>query len=418
MFFKDIKIDELGGDYIVLDLDGTLVSDGGSALGEDEARVLKRLVVSHGVYLLTNKKGERASRIAGAHGMAYIAADFKKPDWRIARFLPQGRAVVVGDKILTDGFFAWVIGARFVKVEPLRSAHESRTVRLLYSIDAFVERCLALFMLIRPLQWVKNGLLFAPLFFAGELLNANALGTTVIAVVAFSFAASAGYVFNDLRDAERDRLHPKKKFRPIASGRITSQSAYALCFTLAGLSLMTAILVPKLIPWLVVYFFGTALYTVYIKELPIFEFIFVPVLYVVRVLAGGAVVGVPVTEWLVLMVFFATLFITVGRRYAEWGRETTRHVLKSYPEDFMRTLPACAASLVLVSYVLYTLVASPYQNFMYSTVFVVLGVLWYLRGVYAKDGVEHPDEKLWADPVLLITVGAWILFCASVIYVA
>jgi len=428
--FRNTSFKTLRAKRVYLDLDGTIVPDGEEELAPHEAHVLHELQEGREVYIVSNKGLVRGPRVADAHGIKAVVSHYKKPNPRVLKSLdrPREGAVVIGDKVLTDGIFAWRIGADFVKVDPLRAPTDDMLTQASYVLDSVVwsfckvlfwvrmSTPFAFFELMRPKQWIKNVLIFAPLFFAGGFFDTDALIAALVAFVAFSLAASAGYSINDTFDCAEDRLHPTKCTRPIASGRVSMFAASMFAFVLGLVAVWTASFVPAVIPWIGLYFVLSYAYTTFAKQIPVIEFIAVAAFYIIRVLAGGDVVHVPVTGWLILTTFFAALFITVGKRYAEATGSSTRSVLRQYPSEFIAVLPAITATLVLVSYALYSLIGSVHSGLVYSNLFVLVGVLWYLKGIYARDGVEHPDKKLWSDSILLLTIVCWGLFVLVLLY--
>lgn len=429
--FRNTSFKTLRAKRVYLDLDGTIVPDGEEELAPHEAHVLHELQQGREVYVVSNKGLVRGPRVADAHGIKAVVSHYKKPNPRVLKSLerPSEGAVVIGDKVLTDGIFAWRIGADFIKVDSLRAPTDDFLTRVSYALDSAVwSLCRALFWirmstpfafleLMRPKQWIKNLLIFAPLFFAGGFFDPDAFTAAAIAFVAFSIAASAGYSINDTFDCAEDRRHPTKCTRPIASGRVSMFAASLFAFALGLVAVWTASFVPAVIPWIGLYFVLSYMYTTFAKQIPVIEFIAVAAFYIIRVLAGGDVIQVPVTGWLILTTFFAALFVTVGKRYAEAGT-STRSVLRYYPPEFMAVLPAVTATLVLVSYALYSLIGSVKPGLVYSNLFVLVGVLWYLRGIYARDGVEHPDKKLWSDSILLFTIVCWGFYVLLLFYFA
>lgn len=430
--FRNTSFKTLRAKRVYLDLDGTIVPDGEEELAPHEAHVLHELQQGREVYIVSNKGLVRGPRVADAHGIKAVVSHYKKPNPRVLKSLerPQDGAVVIGDKVLTDGIFAWRVGADFIKVDPIRAPTDDLLTRASYTLDAAVwalckglfwirmSTPFAFFELMRPKQWIKNLLIFAPLFFAGGFFDPDAFTAAAIAFVAFSIAASAGYSINDTFDCAEDRRHPTKCTRPIASGRVSMFAASLFAFALGLVAVLTASFVPAVIPWIGLYFILSYIYTTFAKQIPVIEFISVAAFYIIRVLAGGDVIQVPVTGWLILTTFFAALFVTVGKRYAESTGTSTRSVLRYYPPEFMAVLPAVTATLVLVSYALYSLIGSVKPGLVYSNLFVLVGVLWYLRGIYARDGVEHPDKKLWSDSILLFTIVCWGFYVLLLFYFA
>jgi hypothetical protein len=187
--------------------------------------IIHELQQGREVYIVSNKGLVRGPRVADAHGIKAVMSHYKKPNPRVLKSLerPQDGAVVIGDKVLTDGIFAWRVGADFIKVDPIRAPTDDLLTRASYALDAAVwalckglfwirmSTPFAFFELMRPKQWIKNLLIFAPLFFAGGFFDPSAFWATVISFVAFSIAASAGYSINDTFDCAEDRRHPPRR---------------------------------------------------------------------------------------------------------------------------------------------------------------------------------------------------------------
>ena len=429
MFFKDIDPEFFRGKVVFLDIDGTILPDGEPSPMSEEDRALAALARAATVYLVSNKGLLREPELVARYGIEAIVSPHRKPSARVLDGvpLPDAPRVVIGDKVLTDGWFAKRIGAEFIHVDRVWSGRESLYPRILCLVDdvAWFFLCIAgrvrvskawqFVTLARPAQWVKNLLMLAPLFFVGAFFSSPLLATAICAVISFSLAASAGYVFNDILDREEDRRHPKKKMRPLASGRISVSEAILFGATLLLFMAFFASFVPAVAPWIVSYFVLQYLYSSFFRAVPVLEFIVVSSFFVFRILAGGAVVQVPISGWLLLTTFFAALFVITGKRYSESRREGSRSVIRSYPQEFLAVLPAISAVLAIVAYAIYSVLGNPHAGLVYSNVFVISGILWYLRGIYA-GATEEPEAKLWSDLVLLCTVGLWGLFLVGVFY--
>ncbi|MBI3571960.1 UbiA family prenyltransferase [Candidatus Kaiserbacteria bacterium] len=429
MFFREIDFESLRGKVILLDLDGTLVPDGEAVLLPQEAHALAELSSRAQVYLVSNKGLTREPELVVRYGIKAIASPHKKPSARILDdvLLPDAPRVVIGDKVVTDGWFAKQIGATFIHVERLMNGEESFIVRLIYALDDMVWEAVWIFSalfaskawqfvkLARPKQWIKNLLILAPLFFAGGFFTTSLFLQAIFAAVAFSFAASAGYGINDILDRSEDVRHPKKRFRPIASGTISVFEGTLFSLALLFLGAFFASFVPAIIPWLILYFALQYAYSSALRAVPVLEFIVVSSFFVIRILAGGAVVAVPISGWLLLTTFFAALYVTIGRRYSESRHPGTRGVIRAYPAQFLEVIPAVSAVLVIVAYALYSVLGTTHPALVFSNLFVVFGILWYLRGIYAGVA-EEPETKLWSDLVLLLAIGLWGLFVLSVFY--
>lgn len=426
--FHDLDPEEFRNAVVFLDIDGTLVADGEERLAPKEAHTLARLTKSAMVYLISNKGYSRTPDIARENGAEAIVTNIRKPSARIIEgvAIPRKLRVVIGDTMMTDGWFARNIGARFVKVHRLTSGKESLFDAIFYAIDAVVWTAASLVSrvihsapwayleLARPRQWVKNLLILVPLFFAGAFFDPSLFMTAVIGMIAFSASASVGYIVNDAIDREEDAKHPEKNRRPIASGRVRVHHAIVFAALMAAIALTAASQAPDIIPWVIGYLVLTHLYSFYFKRLPVLELVVVPGFYVLRILAGGAVVGIPVAGWPVLTILFAMFFVTVGKRYVELVAGGPRSVLKSYSKDFLKALPPIGAALTILAYALYTVIG-PHPLFLYSNFFVIFGVLWYLRSVYHEKALD-PEVKLWGDIVLLLDVALWGLYLLVVLY--
>ena len=160
------------------------------------------------------------------------------------------------------------------------------------------------FYLLRLHQWAKNLLVFIPIFFAGEIFITGKLLASIFAFFSFSFAASAGYILNDIIDCESDKKNTKKKDRPLASGKISIQEARVLLAIMGSVAVVVAwIGVPTLLPLLGAYFLLNVSYTYKLKHIVIFDILVISIFYLMRVVGGGLVSSTPISGWLVLCIF-------------------------------------------------------------------------------------------------------------------
>ncbi len=278
---------------------------------------------------------------------------------------------------------------------------------------------LAYLALIRPKQWVKNLLVFAPAFFAGALLDAAIFNTSLLAFVAFSLAASAVYVVNDIIDREQDRAHPRKKERPIASGRVSIREAYVL--TVALLIPVAAILAyaPPLIPVIAGYMLLNALYSAWLKHVAVIDILLVSAFYLLRLAAGSAVTLIPLSPWIILCAFFFALFVIVGKRRAELRHESRRRVLEEYSKEALDYMLAASAGLAIVSYSLYTVIGREGPYLIWSTLFVVAAIFEAMNRMYrVPDEAEAPEKLLLKDPVMLVSFFLWGICVLAAFYFA
>lgn len=210
-------------------------------------------------------------------------------------------------------------------------------------------------------QWSKNIVLFMPIFFGGKLIDLDSLLAATLGFVTFSFTASLVYVFNDLRDIDEDRNHPQKKNRPIASGKISHKEALGLLFFLVVIiSLLTLYI--NILPFTVVLFLYLLInlfYSISLKRVAFVELILVTCCYVLRLLAGGAITGIVVSNWLLIVIFFGALLFISGKRLTEKRNSKTRSVLKKYSITNLKFMVLLAASASVACLLIYSIIQGP-----------------------------------------------------------
>lgn len=425
-YFVDLDERTLSGALIIIDVDGTLTSDKNRTIDPPVREKLRALGGLGEVYLFSHGLPERTRMLADENGVHFLESTHRKPSRRVIEKLEsQGkRLVVVGDKSLTDGLFAANIGARFVPVRRIRHEHDDLYVRITYALDdaaSYAIRAvfpvLPYLLLMRPAQWVKNALVFAPLFFASEAFDLAALGRTALAALIFCGVASAMYVFNDIRDAEADRKHPSKKSRPVASGVVTVSHAWALFLFLVALSFGGVLLLPAIAPAIALYIAGNIAYSLILKRVAVVDIALVALFYVIRIIAGGAAAAVYVSPWIVLCVLFGALFIVVGKRRAESSHTAKRAVFQSYSERSLDLLLAASATLAVASYGLYSILGAHSAYAVYSTIFVFVAIARLVNQMYAPDGdAEYPESLIFKDPWVLAMGILWIFYMAALFY--
>ena len=210
----------------------------------------------------------------------------------------------------------------------------------------------------RPRQWVKNALVATAPLAAGRLVEIGVLIDVALAFVAFCLVSATVYLINDVRDVEEDRLHPRKRFRPIAAGELTPGAAWALAVITAGLGLTLGFLVSTPLGiTLVVYVGLQILYSTFLKHLPVVDLAMVASGFLLRAIAGGAATNIALSQWFLLVAAFGSLFMVAGKRYSEMkslgGDAGTRRSLTRYSESYLRFTWMLAAVMVLISYSLW-----------------------------------------------------------------
>jgi decaprenyl-phosphate phosphoribosyltransferase len=426
--FCDLDPEDFHGTTVFLDIDGTLVPDGEETLAPAEAQTLAALTKTAHVYLLASKGYHRIPALAKAYGAEAIVTDFMKPSKRIIEgvAVPRHSRFVIGDKVMTDGWFSSRIGARFVRVARLVDGSESTMVSCLYAADALIWATVSAWnaltrstfwlyvQVARPPQWRKNLLMLLPVAFGGALFNHHALVAVLFGIIAFSASASVSYVINDVIDCELDARHPAKRHRPIACGLIPVRSAIIYAVFLAGVAIAAAAEAPAVIPWVMAYLILTHVYTFYLKRFPVVELFAVSGFYILRLLGGGAAAGVPVSPWLILLVFFGSLLAATGGRYAESRRPYPHAIVKRYPGDFLKLLPIFCAMLTVFTYAVATLTGAP--GFFWTNPLVLFAVVWYLRSVYRTATGITAEEHFWDSLALFAVVALLITYLVVLSY--
>lgn len=258
------------------------------------------------------------------------------------------------------------------------------------------------FRLIRVKHYIKNILLFAPLFFAHKMTKGLIL-KELVAFFAFSFMASAIYIINDIKDANKDRLHPTKKYRPIANGEISVFKAIIIAIIMILLSLLFNYFTNSSINSyliLALYFILNIAYSFKLKHEPIFDIFLLASFYILRLYYGGVVVGVNISDWLFLTVMSASFFLTFGKRRNELMRSSdTRSVLKYYNKDFLDKFMYLSLTLTLVFYSIWTIE----QEIKYLIISIPLLFAIFLKYALDVEGESDGDpiEVLLKDKKLI-----------------
>ena len=284
----------------------------------------------------------------------------------------------------------------------------------------------ALIRSLRPKQWAKNLLVFAGLVFTYNLLNTDMLIRVLGAFATFCALSSAGYLWNDLRDVAADRLHPVKRNRPIASGRVPRWLAVVVAITLAIVGLALAFVLGG--PFALIaslYLLLTISYSIWLKHLVLIDVFGIAAGFVLRAVGGAVVIGVPVSPWLYVCTVLGSLFLALGKRrneleLLEAGAGSHRKNLDEYTLELVDHLILIVASVTIMAYSLYTFTAEnlPRDHSMMLTIpLVVYGLFRYLYLVRVRRKGGAPEDLFLTDPGMLGTAIAWAGISLVVLYV-
>ena len=259
----------------------------------------------------------------------------------------------------------------------------------------------------RPRQWVKNVLVVAAPGAAGVLTTSGAIRDTAIAFVAFCLAASGTYLLNDARDVEEDRLHPRKRFRPVAAGIVPVGLAVVLGLVLIAAAVAISFRTDTWLPVVVAgYVAMTTSYSLWLKHLPVVDLVVVAAGFVLRALAGAAAVAVPVSSWFFIVASLGSLFMVAGKRESELRNLAavgTRSTLEVYSHSYLSYVRAMSSGAVIVAYCLWALEAEGTTRVLFSLSIVpfAMGILRYALLVDAGSG-ESPEELVLHDRSLQV----------------
>ncbi len=300
--------------------------------------------------------------------------------------------------------------------------------------------------LLRPRQWIKNFAIFAAIIFSGQLLDERILQRVFFGFLIFCALSSAIYVINDIFDIEKDRLHPFKRFRPLASNKLPVSFAFGIAVVLAFGSFVASFLIaPAFFVIAIIYFLLHIAYSAYLKHVEIVDILTLAGGYILRVYAGEVVSGFHISAWLLLTTISLSLFLAIGKRRSELtllAHHTkaqiliTRKTLSHYSEKLLDVYLSIFATSTFISYALFTflenqkalaltpglipadILGTYFQRkwLMLTIVPVVYGLMRYLERIYEKHEGESPERVLFSDRPLLTSVLIWAGLVIFIIY--
>ncbi|MDD6862921.1 MAG: decaprenyl-phosphate phosphoribosyltransferase [Prevotella sp.] len=282
--------------------------------------------------------------------------------------------------------------------------------------------------ILRPHQWVKNTFIFIPLFFGGSLFDMADWTSSLVAFVAFSFAASAIYSINDIVDVEADKKHPKKCKRPIAAGLVSKRQASLLAIILAIAALALPFLLNNWMLSVVIalYMAMNLCYCIRLKHYAIIDVCIVAMGFVMRIVAGGVATDIVLSRWIVMMTFLLTLFLSFAKRrddvliMNETGMAPRKNTSR-YNLTFINQAITITGGVMLVCYIMYTVSPEVIERFnspnLYMTsFFVILGLLRYIQLTVVDERSGEPTRLVLSDRLIQLIIAGWIISFAIIIY--
>lgn len=280
--------------------------------------------------------------------------------------------------------------------------------------------------LIRIKQWLKNLFVFLPIFFAGKILDLHLLLNSIVAFFSFSFIASSIYIINDYIDIEKDRMHPEKKNRPLAAGKIRINHAIIVFLFLVLASYFMGYLIHSwgVILVISVYFVMNLAYSFKLKQIAIIDVVIIALGFLLRIYMGGFATNLPITVWAILVTFFLALVMALGKRRGELINVQltgeTRKALDGYNLQFIDIAITMVSTCFVVCYIMYTLDPVIKMNFhyyiIYTSLFAVIGILRYLQLTFVYNKTESPTKVLYKDLFLQIDLAIWVVMIFTLKY--
>jgi 4-hydroxybenzoate polyprenyltransferase len=274
----------------------------------------------------------------------------------------------------------------------------------------------ALFRAMRPLQWTKNALVFAGLVFARSVFDLEPFLTTVAAAIIFCAVSSGTYLINDIRDVEQDRHHPRKRFRPIASGEVTvRQAAITASILIAGGLIASLLIRPAFAAVIGGYLVLMTAYSYGLKRLVILDVFAIAAGFVLRAAGGAVAIAVPISPWLYVCTMLLALFVGFGKRRSEivlLEAQAGRHRanLDAYTIPMLDQILGIVSSATVMAYSLYTFDAASVpdnKSMMLTIPFVLYAIFRYLYLIHRHDLGGSPEVLLFADRPLLLCIVGW-----------
>lgn len=282
--------------------------------------------------------------------------------------------------------------------------------------------------ILRPKQWVKNLLVFCPLFFSGNFFNWPLFVDAAWAFLVFSLAASGIYCFNDACDAESDRRHPVKCNRPVASGAVSVPAAYVMAALLCVVSVAASVLLLSsgYAALIAGYVFLNLLYSLWFKKIALLDVVVLASFYVMRLFAGDIATGCHLSHWIIIVTFVGAFMLGIGKRRAELAVVmergiATRRNLMGYNLQFIDMALVLSAGATFMCYVMYTVAPHPAAgvecgNLFWTAIILFVAILRYLQiAIVGKQG-EDPSELFFKDLPLGLLFVAWAFMFAMILY--
>lgn len=290
-------------------------------------------------------------------------------------------------------------------------------------VNIINKKSIYIIKLMRPKQWIKNFFVFGALIFSCKFLELNNVINTLITFILFSLMSSTVYIMNDIVDVEKDRIHPKKKNRPIASGQVSIKEAILLMVMIFVITLIIAIIVNKILAAILfIYFLNNVIYSFKVKNIVILDVISIAFGFILRVISGGIVIGATLSNWILLCTFSISLFLGFEKRSNELCKLESkankhRKILDEYSKELLDQFTNISLTCTIITYAMYTFFAYEHSYMIITNIFVVYGLLRY-KYITVKNGVGgSPTEAVIGDKSIIIDVLLWVVTSVMILLI-
>lgn len=275
--------------------------------------------------------------------------------------------------------------------------------------------------LMRPNQWIKNLFVFPALLFSKKFDEIESFLSVVLLFVYFIIVSSVIYILNDIVDAEKDRYHPKKRYRPIASTVVSKGQAVILMIVLFVISILISTHYSPLVNLVIcAYIFNNILYTFGLKNKIIIDVMMISIGFLLRVIAGALVINVYISSWIIICTFFLSMLMALGKRRNEIiclkdGAAHHRTNLQIYSVQLIDYMLCICVACTIITYSLYTILEFDNKQFMVTIIFVFYGIFRYIFLLFTSDESKMPEEIIMADKPLIINVCLFAVTCILIL---
>ncbi len=290
-----------------------------------------------------------------------------------------------------------------------------------------VDSAIDLIRLIRPSHWIKNLLVFAPLFFGRRLFEPEAFYPAVLAFLGFCLAASASYIINDVFDRESDQKHPVKKLRPLAGGAVSVRACIILSALFAAAGIGVVVPIGEIAAaWIGGYLLLNLFYSWKLKHIPILDITIVSLGFLIRLGIGASASGIILSGWIIVLTFTLSLFLALDKRRDDVlifnaTNNRVRQSVDGYNLEFVSHSMSITASVTIVAYILYSVSPEAQlklgSEYLYLTgIFVVLGILRYLQRAFVENRTGSPVDVVLGDRLIQLTIIGWVISLWYLVY--